>query len=178
MCWAGNLTDKKIANKDIHVYKIVRRVEEGDKVTYKAPFNPFYYKLGRMYRSEFGIRSFDSFIEINEGFHSFSEDMLVRMNDVNNIALYNKKNGGMMFCVYIKQTSAITSAFGPCGTPVIMECIIPNGATYYENEFGEIVSNEIILHKDLGTPTNIEKMRIKDLYKENEFEKHPNDRKF
>lgn len=159
MCWRGQKRNMKIAKKDIHVYKILRRFENEGKARYKGPYMNFFYEIGRCYYTSLGITTFpySSTISIDEGYHSFSEDVYVKLLNCGLLTIYTKNSCGTLFSV----------SLGPglltMGTPVLVECTIPKGATYYENSDGEIVSNRIIVNCDLGTPNNTTLTKIKEI---------------
>lgn len=129
MCWISKTLEKKIANEDIKVFK-VGRVNAGEFISY---YRDFKYEFNRLYRTDiFILRDLDNNTNyIFDGFHS-----------------YNSKT-----CRYVKSTDTgqwdvffgsmfIDSINSDC-SPV--ECTIPKHSEYYENEHGEIVSNQIII---------------------------------
>lgn len=110
---------KKIAKKDITVYKVMIRT--GERGVYKGYYQShFKYKSGYHYYQD-GKEAHFTFSKekgksllVDRGLHSFKFDP--------------GKNWGNI---------------------VTLECTIPKGATYYEGDFNEYVSNELIIVKRL-----------------------------
>ena len=117
MCWFG-LNKSIVAEKNIKVFKICLK-KKGKILSY---YNEFVYEVGAEYSATFGIRIKDfGRIAIYEGLHSYSSDC----------------------CLKIYKEGIYCDWFGR-GEPIVkVDCIIPKGAIYYENEKGEIVSNRL-----------------------------------
>lgn len=129
MCWKSyKYSDKKcrIAETDIRTFKILRL----KKHTLSAYYQNYDYIIGK-------INSVNSLElignEIFEGFHSYNlnNDCLSVVGGI----VVQAKEGG--FIDYYSRIDHI----------VKVECIIPKGSEYYENSFGEIVSNKLIVDK-------------------------------
>ena len=135
MCWTGKLSDKKIAEDDISVYKILSKNIDWELV---APYQRTKYNLHKLYSvSEFGMRGVcftHNEIEIREGFHSFNSNCKV-WGASTVTAIVSAKGVGMD----LEISGRISDLLLPA------KCIIPKGSEYYENDFGEIVSNKIII---------------------------------
>lgn len=78
-------------------------------------------------------------IEINEGFHSYDKDVVVTFNQFYRYSRVNVFFGSKLF----------SREFSNFCKPVLVECTIPKGSIYYENKDGEIVSNKIIINKEI-----------------------------
>ena len=122
MCWIGNLSDRRIANRDKVVYKVFIKSREGEL---KSAFREMPYKRNTLYETKFEIAA--GFVEdrkvifIGAGFHSFET-----------------------FTGACKLIS--TRSYHKCGIPlVIIKCIIPKGSIYYINSEMVVVSNKIIV---------------------------------
>lgn len=147
MCWKTNncrYAEKKIAEEDIEVFKIVklgdREPEDREKVK-KSELNVFYsiyngfpYRIGETYRENINLsyRLNSSLYEwagykITHGFHSYSKNLCHICLD------------GYIFI--IRAQNFDIDWFFSDNDIVKLNCIIPKGSEYYENEHGEIVSN-------------------------------------
>ena len=122
MCWIGNLSDRRIADRDKVVYKVFIKSREGEL---KSVFREMPYKRNTLYETKFEIAA--DFVEdrkvifIGAGFHSFET-----------------------FTGACKLTG--TRSYHKCGIPlVIIKCIIPKGSIYYINSEMVVVSNKIIV---------------------------------
>lgn len=117
MCWESNkLPVRRIAKKDIYVYKIVESI---DKFNCISAVKYFQYQYNKIYTQESPI-AFDSkenVWAIKEGFHSYKTLLKAKAD-------YHK----LHIDYYI-----------------IVQCIIPKGSTFYENENGEVVSDSIVI---------------------------------
>ena len=139
MCWTGRIEDKRIAEKDIQVFKVVRDIGNG-KI--KSECIGFIYKTKKLYtlRHWWGgkrklkpdIRG--KYVNINSGFHSYNPDKLftVKQQDEHIISVYSKK--GNNFTISYNETDIKK-----------VKCIIPKGSEYWENKNGEVVSNQIMI---------------------------------
>jgi len=137
MCWIGNLTDKKIASEAVTVYKIL--AWDGLNRKYVAPYQRTEYKIGKMYTISSLIPTkhcFGEYYLINEGFHTFNKDCLVRYGSCRDAIIYGQ-NGVERMIIGGSLTDLA----------VIAKCTIPKGATYYENSRGVIVSDSLIVNE-------------------------------
>lgn len=157
MCWTGNKTDHKIAVKDIKVIKVVYvRADKKDNKCY-APLTGYEYTLNKLYETKPLVvtvgHSRKSIIE--RGFHSFSMGVDILFEE-NHVRLYNDLHDLYMVCGYkffddIENIYPITKIKGVHEKVAgkfklkLLECIMPEGTEYYENEDGEIVSNKLII---------------------------------
>ena len=115
MCWIGNLSDRRIADRDKVVYKVFIKSREGEL---KSVFREMPYKRNTLYETKFEIAA--GFVEdrkvifIGAGFHSF-------------------------------ETFTEACKFKCGIPLVIIKCIIPKGSIYYINSEMVVVSNKIIV---------------------------------
>lgn len=121
MCWRSNKLPKMcIAEQDICVYKIVRSIND---FLCSSAIQNFQYQYKILYTQEEPILvqpGYTSYV-IEKGFHSYK--------------------------TYFKALKAFCE-FDECSlynNTIIVECIIPKDSIFYENEEGEIVSNNIII---------------------------------
>ncbi len=123
MCWIteiGKPVSHK-ARKDIICYKIVPT--PNSEVIYSKIFH-FEYHFGKLYKTDLGkVTQHPYYYSIEEGFHSYKELPILWRN------------------MYI----TAKSGFYNIHKNIIIECIIPADSTYYGNEFGELVSDSIIV---------------------------------
>ena len=113
MCLFINYLEPKIADKDIVCYKLVKRTKI--KGVYKSNIQRFEYTIRQLYTNYFDIKYVDMLIKR-------------RYN------LFAIENG--MFHSYENYLSAITIL----PNLVVLKCIIPKGAYYFEGYFGNYPS--------------------------------------
>ena len=113
MCLFINHLEPKIANKDIVCYKLVERTKI--KGVYKSHFQGFEYIIRQLYTNYFDIKYIDMFIKRRYNLSAIEEGM---------------------FHSYINYLSAITIL----PNLVVLKCIIPKGAYYFEGRFGDYPS--------------------------------------
>lgn len=163
MCWTGKLKDRHTADRDIPVYKIIRR----SGAVYTAYYNYFIYAVGKTYNladeycqllptlhPTIDSRNKDR-CRIDIGFHCYSienTNMTVRLN-----------KGGETHRVAVFANDLTTYLDGyneywtnPNHELYLMVCTIPKGAEYYENVYGEIVSESISV-KDIISFSNTDR---------------------
>lgn len=127
MCWSGFKVQKKVAEKDIEVYKI-GLVQDNRFI---CEFQDFSYEKG-VVNKELVLKEeshWFGYITINEGYHSYKR-VSIRFNSLL----------GKIKCIYR----------GYIIQPYLDDLyhlatfIIPKGSIYYENRDGEIVSSNIV----------------------------------
>lgn len=89
MCWISTELDKKIAEHDITVYKIVLPCTRGTK----SLFYKFWYLFNATYRGTLDIKLVGSEYCITEGFHSYKTKSQVLFAN----QFYLKKNSKMCY---------------------------------------------------------------------------------
>lgn len=155
MCWYGKLLSKQVASKEIHCKKVIAYNTRDE---YYFPYYVRYgdikrYEIGKTYTSNLGISNirisqadFLQHCNIEDGLHCYSWDVTVTANKVDNsaFAVTDKKGGRAYYWFDAPQLRY----------PVLVDCIIPKGATYYENDYGEIVTDTLKLVKIIE-PTKV-----------------------
>ena len=113
MCLFINHLEPKIADKDIVCYKLVKRTKV--KGVYKSNIQKFEYIIRQLYTNYFDIKYVDMLIKRRYNLSAIEEDM---------------------FHSYENYLSAITIL----PNLVVLKCIIPKGAYYFEGYFGNYPS--------------------------------------
>lgn len=144
MCWeSSNIPIKKVAEKPIRVFKIGRK--DWRKHHVLPYYNPeiMHYEVGRTYNHgrELTVQyESDYWMEdqlvytIDAGFHSY--------NSVK-VKVFKSFPVPHWFDVV---SSMKLGSYDPI-VSVYVECLIPKGSVYYENYYGEIVSDKIKIVK-------------------------------
>ena len=138
MCWITNKKLKfKIAKENIPIYKICRK--EDDKIL--SYFKRFEYELGCLYNTNFEIAVDAKMSEIYKGFHSYSLNKTYLEKRYDNIRVF--KNENFIELIFNSNSNRLNDySFG-----IVVSGYIPKGGTYALNEYGEYVSDSIILNK-------------------------------
>ena len=145
MCfWKSKQSKVLIAKRDIKVYKI-GTYAEGDS------FNPFFYQEFEYPVNQIVFEKVKFADIINWGFHSYINCELVSF--YNNVYLYSCRNligniGLTTYKVYLG------------------EFIIPKGATYCLNRYGEVVSDKLMYTGNYVEITSDKIYNSKELWKE------------
>ena len=113
MCLFINYLEPKIADKDIVCYKIVERTKI--KGIYKSKYQEFEYVIRQLYTNYFDIKYIDMLIKRRYSRFAIEEGM---------------------FHSYTNYLLAITIL----PNLVVLKCIIPKGAYYFEGYFGNYSS--------------------------------------
>ena len=149
MCWMTFRQENskpKVADRPIKVFKVCRR----DFGTILAYYHDKEYVEGVTYHHDGEIKDFRTHFEnstrysINYGFHSYDADKVKVVE--RNLPLYTVIGGIRMLDVLYGNDIRL-DYYPARGILVRAECTIPEGATYYENERGEFVSNAITINK-------------------------------
>ena len=126
MCWISKECIKQIAEEDIPVFKIVNR----DKT---SVFRNFLYEENTEYSLGEEIYVYGNTILnflIYEGFHSYCKKCEIEITDIESKEFFRVID--LLGTVLLGHKSLL-----------ILECLIPKGATYYINEAGECVSDKL-----------------------------------
>ena len=164
MCWTINKwaytqnTKKyrKVADEDIFVYKIGYKDGNG--------FSP-YYRDEFIYNANMPNEEIKLYVNssqvfdfrVDEGYHSYSEECYVRECITDNIDIYSPVSEKIN---NFDNYDEIYEQFA------IGKFIIPKGSEYYENEYGEIVSSQIIWTGErypINGYKNTTKVKFKDI---------------
>ena len=138
MCWITNKKLKfKIAKENIPIYKICRK--EDDKIL--SYFKHFEYRLGWLYETNFEVAVDTKMSEIYKGFHSYSLNKTYYEKRYDDIIVF--KNESFFELIFNLNSNKLNNySFG-----VVVSGYIPKGSAYALNEYGEYVSDSIILNK-------------------------------
>ena len=126
MCWKGYSEQKKVAERDINVYKI-GRVQDNRFI---CEFQHFYYEKW-ISNKELVLREnlWMGSISINEGYHSY-KSVSIEFNSLSDTIKF-------IYRGYVRYPYRD-------GLYDLATFIIPKGSIYYENLDGEIVSSNIL----------------------------------
>ena len=139
MCWVGKVNDKKIATEDIKTRKIVDKF----KGSYYGYFQEWFeYELGKEYNTKVTPRDGSKYgIVIEAGLHSYAWDIEMKQLCGGDIKVKSLRHlGGQT----IYQNNG---KYGGNHKIAVIECTIPKGTAYWENQVGEIVSEKLILEE-------------------------------
>lgn len=126
MCWISKECIKQIAEEDIPVFKIVN-------CNKTSVFKNFLYEENTKYDLGKEIDVHEGVIVnflINEGFHSYCKKCKIEITDIESKEFFRVVD--LLGTVLLGHKSLL-----------ILECLIPKGATYYINEKGECVSDKL-----------------------------------
>lgn len=125
MCFLTKNPQKRIAESDVTCYKVVyvhkKRINSYVRA-FPYELNKKYFQTIQFFKNRFGSRA-------DKGFHSYDKVEYIFI-----------KHYGL----YIDSLSFQTDINS---NERIVKCIIPKGAVYYKNEYGEIISESIIIKK-------------------------------
>jgi hypothetical protein len=129
MCWISkNKPERLVAKEDITVYKVVQIYPDGKILSY---FNDFPYKLGEIYNTVITVKhlkdGYNDFYFVEQGFHSYNYHLKIGLDPFLNMPIAYDESSVRYYG---------SGIFG-------MLCVIPKGAEYYVNEYGDIVSTSI-----------------------------------
>lgn len=138
MCWITNKKLKfKIAKENIPIYKICRK--EDDKIL--SYFKHFEYKLGWIYETNFEVAVDTKMSEIYKGFHSYSLNKTYYEKRYDIISVF--KNENLIELIFNSNSNRLNDY----SSGIVVSGYIPKGSAYALNEYGEYVSDSIILNK-------------------------------
>lgn len=130
MCWKTSRPPiKKIAESDLKVYKILTCIENRIVSPIKSEFA---WELNKTYKTELDSPKY--YIHgrvnvINCGFHSLLDSPILYTSSFRHFKIWKTKY--LCDIIYYDE--------GEC----VFEAVIPKGSKYYENGWGEIVSNQL-----------------------------------
>lgn len=150
MCWTTfdiRRTVGRVAKNDIEVYKVMVMKPLEDEELFYSAYRDFPYKKGDLYKLgskikiEMLIEESITYYRIFKGFHSYNSQSTFLCKEHN-----NRRESLAVYSINKEKVDSYIENDGI--TPRILKkvrCIIPKGSVYFENEFGEIVSNKIII---------------------------------
>lgn len=136
MCWTGNIQDHiKCTEVDIKVFKIVG-MDNGKIVPYfQSSLMPEGYEVGKRYQTTLSmhdVQSSSDIVNVFSGFHSY--------HCSHYLAEFTKR---YVYIGPLPYSSGTAVNYGIDGA--VMQCTIPQGAELFMNQYGEVVSNEIVV---------------------------------
>ena len=138
MCWITNKKLKfKIAKENIPIYKICRK--EDDKIL--SYFKHFEYRLGLLYETNFEVAVDTKMSEIYKGFHSYSLNKTYYEKRYDIISVF--KNENFIELIFNSNSNRLNDY----SSGIVVSGYIPKGSAYALNEYGEYVSDSIVLNK-------------------------------
>ena len=130
----GNISN--IAEEPIEVYKVLRKNSLGE--LYAPYICGFSYMLGKIYETTFEFLDIsEGYIKIGNGFHSYSKECISTLT-TEWVGVSSITRGTRLLGFKIGFSNYI-----------VVKCIIPKGAMYYENKYGEIVSSRLQVVSEL-----------------------------
>lgn len=148
MCWRMNRISSPQANvsdNDVRVYKVLH-YNYADKLT--SPYMGKEYNIGETYSvgsSQFYLSTYNSFYwYIDVGFHSYSTDVFFGRHSYKGMDSLLVKNIERDTC-----NPVVVGAYTYSNNFKVFECHIPAGTQYYINDDNEIVSESIVIDRDI-----------------------------
>ena len=144
MCFIG-LNIKNIAKEDVKVEKFAFQRLSNQKIL--SPFYLTEWEIGEtkaecLHKTIWrGVK-----IEITRGLHSGEKISVVNDRNKSDVYICSKISPKVAIMSFHKEDLLNFNV-----KPIICECIIPKGAIYYQNDYGEFVSNslKIVSIKDI-----------------------------
>ena len=155
MCWIGSKYAMRIAKEDIVAHKIM--IMSTGYITLLSPYLSYRYEEGKTYEFKLKITPTPAghpefeYVRIDEGLHCYSTECPYHVTTENKevtktLTMYSKRNNKQLSSfLKIWSNTRQTDMY-----PVLMKVIIPAGATYYENNCGEIVTNKLIIKERIA----------------------------
>lgn len=140
MCWLGKIDKRNILTEDVFCYKVLT---PGLTSVYKN----FQYSLNKLYTTKLLIPQhnidYPRLLTIEYAFHSYSTDceFLLKYCEFSQRVRINSK-------LHDDGSHCMLDSISP---GCLVYCQIPKGAECYENQHGEIVSNQIIIKNVVAT---------------------------
>ena len=146
MCWVSDKAEyqkKRIANENIEVFKIVENICDDH---FKSIYQWFRYVIGNEYEQEIENEERDVFINLNR---STTEKVFTRLLISKGLHSYSSKDVEIYstgkYIEVIGRNRVNDSIFIKNHANMYkLNCIIPKGSEYYENEYSEITKNKRI----------------------------------
>ena len=145
MCWIGTKTDKKIADRDIPVSKIVYKKDN----EFYSVYHHFKYELHKTYKTTLtgcDCWAYVDLLTISTGFHCWRAN--INTPTITNNYYIIDSNWTDHY-KYIGINSIIARILPEHYDLAIIEGIIPKGSMYYINNIDDIVSESVMFTKQL-----------------------------
>lgn len=139
-----------MADRNITVLKVLKK--DYDRLC--SYYKDYIYQLNKVEHGEIGemmdlgpeVDAYDYRYGVYEGFHSYLPDVCIFHGPVSRIQIF-KNTDDAKLGRYGKKPSI--DFFSPSDTTVLVECRIPIGSEYYVNERNEVVSDKIVIVREL-----------------------------
>lgn len=146
MCFLADKLERnpKVAIKDINVYKIVKNHPIIGAVC-SVYHTSFFWELNKVFHEDMKTASYGAnysslVTSVDNGFHSYSpEKTFLRIN--------HSRSYNVLHVFSDKGTVGIIDGHAESDVYwklALLKCVIPAGSHYYENSYGEIVSDTIM----------------------------------
>lgn len=148
MCWSINRISSPQANvsdEDVRVYKVLH-YNYPDRLT--SPYMGKEYNIGETYSvgsSQFYLSTYyNLYWYIDVGFHSYATDVFFERCGYKGMGSFLVKN-------FERETRnpVVVGAYPYSNNLKVFECHIPAGTQYYINDDNEIVSESIVIDRDI-----------------------------
>ena len=136
MCWTG-IAAPIVAENDIVCHKIVRKSNWQHNIYlpyFRYMFTNMTYEIGKTYEAKITTSgNLYREVDIHEGLHCYDSSNKIMVSKYG-LTPINSTVG----CTYFYENR-----------PVTLKCVIPKGTKYYENKYGEIVTEKLKVIKEL-----------------------------
>lgn len=153
MCFLADKLERnsKVAIKDINVYKIVKNHPVIGAVC-SVYHTSFFWKLNKVFHeymktTSYGANYSGLVTSVDDGFHSYSPEKTFLRIYHSRSSISNPDGYNVLHVFSDKNTVGTID----CHTDsdeywklALLKCVIPTGSHYYENSYGEIVSDTIM----------------------------------
>lgn len=151
MCWTGKIKDHiKCVDVDVNVFKIVG-MDNGKILPYfQASLMPEGYEVGKRYQTTLSIHDIQDssdLVNVFSGFHSY--------HCSHYLAEFTKR---YVYIGPLPYSPGTAVTYGIDGA--VMQCTIPKGAELFMNQFGEVVSNEIVVD-GIWRPSRLQRLTMR-----------------
>ena len=149
MCWIGDNKNEHIAIDDIKCKKILLKETIDNSFCYYSPIFNQIYKIGETYTSNPIIPKLygnGPRVVIHEGIHCYD---IKKTKAVITKDVFGKRNLVIYSIRWLTRKYKYRPLIGWGEYAVAVECIIPKGTIYYENQNGEIVTQNLKIIREL-----------------------------
>jgi hypothetical protein len=121
------------------VFKVCKKVKKSECISY---YRDYKYTTGQAYKETLGLPIYEyGYYYIGNGLHSYNkQDVKVYTDSYGEIKFHKVKDLNGKTLAGLGDKDGIVLEY----KLIILNCIIPQGASYYLNEHGEYVSSELI----------------------------------